>query len=136
MDRCDLDITKRGENHETTQRTFIIIQQGLFLRLYAAAAFVLFLISEIIRFTFRLKRASLRRQVLTGLIVATLGWGFVIAHVPVMKVAPGSSRMAFVVGFFALYLLGIGGFALGSVMMRASDALIDRLTGMDSASQK
>jgi hypothetical protein len=84
---------------------------------------------EIVRAIFRLKRASFQRLLLTGVILATLGWGFVIAHVPVMRMAAGASRAGVAPVFVFYYLLGVGGFVLGLVITRASDALIASIVG-------
>ena len=99
------------------------------VRFYATASFILFVIWEIFRAIFRLKRASFWRLLMTGVILATLGWGFVIAHVPFMAMAPGTSRVGLAAVFVFFYLLGVGGFALGLVITRGSDALIDRIVG-------
>src|SRR5712692_8898474 len=81
-----------------------------FLRFYAIAAFALFLVREIVRAVFRLKRPTFRRRLLTPIIVSTLGWAFVLASVPLMRVAPGTTRVALGMMFFFFYLLGLGGF--------------------------
>jgi hypothetical protein len=48
-----------------------------------------------------------------------------------MRVAADSSRFGHAMIFLAFYLLGIGGFALGSLITYASDALIDRFVTLD-----
>ena len=101
-----------------------------FLKAYATISFVFFVIWEIIRAVFRLKRATLRRQIWSAIVVASVGWGFVLVHVPVMGMVPGSSRAGSVVMIFMFYLLGLAGFALGAVVTRASDLLIDRILGV------
>ena len=102
-----------------------------FLRFYAIAAFVLFVTREIVRAVFRLKRPTFRRRLVTPIIVLTLAWAFVIAHVPLMRVAPGTTRVALAMMFFFVYLVGLGGFVVGSVIAHASDALIDRFVTLD-----
>ena len=106
--------------------------EGCF-RAYAVISFWCYLGWEIIRSIFRLKQATLKRQLLGGAIMATAGWGFVLIHAPFMKMAPGSSRVA---GFFIdlfLYVLGLAGFLLGTLISRFSDQLIARIVAPPTA---
>ena len=102
-----------------------------FLRFYAIAAFVLFLIQEIIRVVFRLRRPTLKQRVLAGVVVGTLGWLFIMVHLPFMKMAAGSSRFVFAMLCSLLYVVGIAGFFLGSLIAYASDALIANFVTLD-----
>lgn len=100
-----------------------------FLTLYAQISFFLFVIWEVVSLVLHLKRASFQRRFAIAAIVATLGWGFVIAHVPFMRVANQSSRVSLALAFFFLYVLGLAGFAFGLLIARASTAVIDRIVG-------
>lgn len=102
---------------------------GDLLRLYARVTFALFVAGEIVRAVFRLKPPTLRRRLLTLLMVATLGWGFAIAHLPVVKVARDSTRIGLAGTFVLFYVLGVAGFALGGVVTWASQGLINRVLG-------
>lgn len=97
------------------------------LRFYAVAAFVFFLIAEGFRLVFHRPRPTLKRRLITAFIFATLTWGFVLAHVPVMRVAPNTSRFGLGMVFVAFYAIGLAGFTMGAIIKAGADALIDRL---------
>jgi len=64
-------------------------------------------------------------------VVATLGWLFIMVHLPFMKMAAGSSRFVFAMLCSLLYAVGIAGFFLGSLIAYASDALIANFVTLD-----
>lgn len=99
------------------------------LRLYGRVTFVLFVTGAVIREVFRLKPTTLRRRLVALLVVATLGWGFVIAHVPALRVTPDTSKMALGVTFFFFYFVGACGFAIGAVLTHASQAFVRAVLG-------
>jgi hypothetical protein len=66
--------------------------------------------------------------------IATAGWGIVLGHVPVMRIAPGSTRMGLAFVFFLFYLLTIGAFAaavflsyLADLVVQAGNVQLDKM---------
>jgi hypothetical protein len=96
------------------------------LAAYALIALVFFLISAVVRIVFRLPRPSFKRRVITTVILASLGWAFVFAHVPYLRVAPGTSRGALAGIFAVFYVIGIIGFVAGAAINHFSDLVLER----------
>lgn len=99
------------------------------LAIYAKASFVVFIFWEIIRAIFRLKRASLKRNLMAGLTVSTIGWGIILLHIPFMSAPPKSSRFELAAFSVFLYVVCVGAYSVGCLITHVADNVIDRATG-------